>query len=51
VERLKSFSANKVARTEAKREADMRDFVDRTAAKIDHLKRVIAEKEALAAQS
>jgi hypothetical protein len=49
VERLKSSSANEVARAEAKREADMRDFVERTSAEIEHLKRVIAEKEAIAA--
>ena len=51
VEHVKNVSANKAARAKAKREADMREFVDRTVAKIEHLKRMVAEKEALAAQS
>ena len=51
LEHIQNLSASKLAHAEAKREADMRDFVDRTMAEIDHLKRMVAEKEALAAQS
>jgi hypothetical protein len=51
MEHVKNISASQLARAEAKREADMREFVERTVAEIDHLKRMVAEKEALAAQS
>ena len=51
MERIKNSSANEVACIEAKREANLRELVDRAMVEVDHLKKVIAEKEALAAQS